>query len=97
MKDEQDDRLDEEALLVGEIRCMNLASLVFSNLRRINPKYLKSLIDKMEKKGLPTVQLFKLIMFYADNLSEHMKSDTRLSEAIEEAEDRLRIQEALGM
>lgn len=87
-------------LLVGEHSAMNDCAMVWAHLYRIKPKYLRSLISRLEKDVFKQTQmslpLFKLILFYAENLQDHMKNDPELMKALEDQAIRSEMRQMFG-
>jgi hypothetical protein len=87
-------------LLVGEHNAMQVAAAVWALLYKVQTSYLKQLIDRLEtdsnnssKLALP---LFKLILFYATNLQEHIKNDKALLASIDAAQERAQFRAMFG-
>ena len=90
-----------EDLTVGEHTAMQLAAASWAVLYKINPGYLRTLIEKMSKdkseSSVVALPVFKLVLFFAEQLQETIKKDARLVKAIEDAQIKADMQEAMGM
>lgn len=94
-------KIDSNDLLVGEQSALHAAGVAFAGLRNINAKYLSSVIAKMEKtddeQGKLVIPIYKLALFYAQDLQERLASDKALTKLLEDAAIQLQAQEAMGM
>ncbi len=93
-------RLNVEDLTVGEHLAMQLASASWAVLYKIKTKYLRGLIEKMSQdkseSSVIALPIFKLVLFFAENLQETMKQDPRLIKAIEDAQIKADVEQAMG-
>ncbi len=92
--------IDIEDLLVGEENAMQMAGASFASLYTIKPKYLRSLIARLEAdtsgQTQSSIPLFKLMLFYAENLKEHVQKDPALKKAMDDAKQRAEMRQMFG-
>lgn len=78
-------------LLVGEHKALIMAGEALGLLRNMEPKYLRSLIAKMEIVDHENISVplpvFKILLFYVEDLRERIENDKDLQALLKRREE----------